>query len=54
VLPSCPLPKKPVTGVPALAEPRASPSTGALTRLFIATYAVEAQVQSMYRLWVEA
>jgi len=37
-----------------LAGPRASPSTGALTRLFIATYAVGAQCQSMYNLWVVA
>jgi len=31
-----------------LAGPRASPSTGALIRLFIATYEVGAQGQSMY------
>jgi len=37
----------PFTGGPALAGPRASPSTGALTRLFIATYAVGAQGQSL-------
>jgi len=40
------------TGVSVLAGPRASPSTGALTRLFIATYEVAAQGQSMYSLWV--
>jgi len=39
---------------PALAGPRASPSTGALTGLFIATYAVGAQGQSMYSLWIVA
>jgi len=42
------------TGDLALAGPRASPSTGALTRLFTATYAVGAQGQSMYTLWVLA
>jgi len=41
-------------GGPALAGPRASPSTGALTRLFIAIYAVGDQSQSMYSLWVVA
>jgi len=38
------------TGGSVLAGPRASPSTGALTRLFIATYDVGAQGQSMYSL----
>jgi len=33
-----------------LAGPRASPSTGALTRIFIATYEVIVQGQSMYSL----
>jgi len=37
-----------------LVETRASPSTGALTRLFIATYEVGAQDQSMYSLRVVA
>jgi len=36
----------------SLGGPRASPSTGALTRIFIATYEVGAQGQSMYSLWV--
>jgi len=43
-----------LTGVSVLAEPRASPSTGALTRRFIATYKVGAQGQSMYSLWLVA
>jgi len=47
-------PRIPFTGVPAFAGPRASPSTGALTRLFIVTYAVGAQGQSMDSLWVVA
>jgi len=38
------------TGGSVLAGPRASPSTGALTRLFIATYEVGAQGQSKYSL----
>jgi len=38
------------TGGSVLAGPRASPSTGAPTRLFIAAYAVGAQAQSMYSL----
>jgi len=42
------------TGGSVLAGPRASPSTGALTRLFIATHEVGAQGQSMYSLWVVA
>jgi len=42
------------TGGSVFAGQRASPSTGALTRLFIATYAVGAQDQSMYSLWVVA
>jgi len=51
----CPPPTIPFTGGPALTGPRASsPSTGANTRLFIATYAAEAQDQFMYSLWVVA
>jgi len=38
------------TGGSVLAGPRASPSTGALTRICIATYEVGAQGQSMYSL----
>jgi len=38
------------TGGSVLAGPKASPSTGALTRLFIVTYEVGAQGQSMYSL----
>jgi len=49
-----PPPTIPFTEGLALAEPRASPSTGAPTRLFIATYAAGAQGQSMYSLWVVA
>jgi len=37
-------------GGSVLAGPRASPSTGALTRIFIATYGVRVQGQSMYSL----
>jgi len=50
----CPPPNNTVHWGPALAGPRASPSNGALTRLFIATYAVGAQGQSLYSLWVVA
>jgi len=42
------------TGGSVLAGPRASTSTGAFTRLFIPTYGVGAQGQSMYSLWVVA
>jgi len=53
-----PLPTLPptimITGGSVLAGPRASPSTGALARLFIATYEVGAQGQSMCSLWVVA
>jgi len=42
------------TGGSVLAAPRASTSTGTLTRLFIATYEVGAQGQSMYSLWIVA
>jgi len=42
------------TGGSVLAGSRASPSTDALTRLFIATYEVGAQGQSMYSLWIVA
>jgi len=38
------------TGGSVLEGPRASPSTGALTRIFIATYEVRVQGQSMYSL----
>jgi len=38
------------TGGSVLAGPRASPSTGALTRIFITTYEVRVQGQSMYSL----
>jgi len=41
-------PTIPYTGGSTLAGLRASPSTGAPTRLFIATYAVGAEGQSMY------
>jgi len=41
-------PTIPFTGGSVLAGPMASPSSGALTRLFIATYAVGAQGQFMY------
>jgi len=47
-------PRIPLFKGPALAGPMASPSTDDLTRLFIATYAVGAQGQSMYSLWVVA
>jgi len=42
-----------LTGGSVLARPRTSSSTGALTRLFIATYVVGAQGQSVYSLWVD-
>jgi len=42
------------TGGSVLAEPRAFSSTGAFTRIFIDTYEVGAQGQSMYSLWVVA
>jgi len=42
------------TGDTVLAGPRAFPSTGALTRIFIATYEVRVQGQSMHSLWVVA
>jgi len=42
------------TGGSVLAGPRASPFTGAFIRLFIATYEVGAQGQSMYSLRVVA
>jgi len=42
----------PCTGGPTLAGPRASPSTGAPTRLFSATYAIGAMDQFMYSLSV--
>jgi len=45
-------PTFPCTGDPTLKGPRASPFTGAPTRLFSATYAVGALGQSMYSLWV--
>jgi len=48
------LPTITFTGGSVLAGPRASPSTGDLTRIFIATYEVGAQGQSMYSLWVVA
>jgi len=38
------------TGGSLFAGPRASPSTGDLTRIFIATYEVRVQGQSMYSL----
>jgi len=58
-----PSPSYPITALPptitftggsVLAGPRASPSTGSLTRLFIVTYEVGVQGQSMYSLWVVA
>jgi len=48
------LPTITFTGSSVLAGPRASSSTGALTRLFIAAYEVGAQGQYMYSLWVVA
>jgi len=55
ILPQLPPPPTiKITGGSVLAGPTASPSIGALTRLFIATYEVGAPGESMYSLWVVA
>jgi len=51
-LPITASPTIPYTEGPTLAGPRASISTGAPTRLLSATYAIGAQGQSMYSLWI--